>query len=347
MENQITIINPKEFGLEENKALELTVGLNVILNERETLKNAFIDVIDLEITAENLPIFKELRTKFLKNRTLGIVNWHKVNKEVSLRIGQFYDAVKNKEISENEYYENALLEKEKYFENLEKERLKAVHLIRVEKLIPLGYEIGNIDFSGMDVNMFNAILLGAETSHKNKLEAEKQAELARLEVIRLENEQKEKQRLELIELKKQNEIKEKQIELERIESAKLATIEKAKADAELAEANRLAKIESDKQQAILLEQQKANAKLQSELKAKADAEKLATEKIASELKTKELADKKALKAPDKVKMKQWIDSFVFPHCLPIESLEANDIAKLIIEKRNGFIKWANEQINNL
>lgn len=335
MENQITIINPKEFGLEENKALELTVGLNLILNERETLKNAFIDVIDLEITAENLPIFKELRTKFLKNRTLGIVNWHKVNKEVSLRIGQFYDAVKNKEISENEYYENALLEKEKYFENLEKERLKAVHLERVSQLTPFNYEIGNIDFSGMDINMFNAILLGAETAHKNKLEAEKQAELARLEVIRLEDEQKEKQRLELIELKKQNEIKEKELE-----------IQKAKADAELAEVNRLAKIESDKQQAILLEQQKANAKLQAELKAKADAEKLTAEKLASELKAKELADKKALKAPDKDKMAEWINNLELLS-IDLKSKDSKTTATEILTKFAGFKKWANEQINNL
>lgn len=346
MENQITIINPKEFGLEENKALELTVGLTAILNERETLKNAFIDVIELEITAENLPVFKELRIKFLKNRTQGIDKWHKVSKEVSLRVGQFYDAVKNKENSENEYYENALLEKEKFFENEEKAKLKAIHLLRVEKLIPLGYEIGTIDFSGMDENMFNAILIGAEKQYMDKLEAEKQAELQRLEAIRIEAEEKEKQRLELIELKKQNEIKEKQIELERIEAVKIAEIVKAKADAELKEANRIAKIESDKQVAILLEQQKANAKLQAELKVKADAELKAKEDLIVEQRTKELAEKKAAKAPDKEKLNKMLSDLFLP--IPNLSSKESVIAfELISDKFAGFKKWAIEQIETL
>lgn len=347
MENQITIINPKEFGLEENKATEITSGLKTILEERELLKNAYLDVIDLELTVENLPTFKQLRLEIRNNRTKGIEVWHKTNKEFFLTGGRFVDAIKNKEVAENERMENKLMDAEKYFENLEKERLKAIHNLRVEKLLPFNYEIGNVDFSGMDENMFNAILTGAEKQHTDKLEAEKQAELQRLEVLRLEAEEKEKQRLELIELKKQNEIKEKQIELERIEAAKLAAIEKAKADAELKEANRLAKIESDKQVAILLEQQKANAKLQNELKAKADAEKLAAETLAAEQKAKALAEKKAAKAPDKQKLKVWVDSFVFQHSMVLESIEANEVGKLIIDKRNAFIKWANEQINTL
>lgn len=333
MENTPTIINPKEFGLEETKALELTSGLTTSLTERETLKNAYLDVIDLELSDENLPIFKELRLKIVKNRTQGIEKWHKVNKEFFLTGGRFVDAVKNKEIAENERMESNLLEKEKHFENLEKESLKAVHLLRVEKLIPLGYEIGNIDFSGMDENMFNAILLGAETAHKNKLETEKQAELVRLAVLRIEVEEKEKQRLELIELKKQNEIKEKQIEFERIESAKVAEI---------------AKIESDKQVAILLEQQKANAKLQAELKAKSDAEKLEVEKIENEQKDKELADKKEAKAPDRDKLVNWInDVQMSPNDLKVNSIDSQKIADDIHAKFTSFRKWALEQINTL
>lgn len=346
MENQIIIINPKEFGLEETKALELTSGLTTILTERETLKNAYLDVIDLELSNENLPIFKELRLKIVKNRTQGIEKWHKVNKEFFLTGGRFVDAVKNKEIAENERMESNLLEKEKHFENLEKERLKAVHLERIEKLLPFNYEIANIDFSGMDENMFNAILLGAETAHKNKIEAEKQAELARLEVLRIEAEEKEKQRLEMIELKKQNEIKEKQLELERIESAKLADIQKAKADAELAEVNRLAKIESDKQLAIISKQKAEADKLASELKAKADAELKEKQRIESENKAKELADKKAEKAPDKDKMTIWINELELLS-IDLKSKESNATATEILTKFAGFKKWALEQVNTL
>ena len=346
MENTPTIINPKEFGLEETKALELTSGLTTILTERETLKNAYLDVIDLELNESNLEIFKELRIKIRDNRTKGIEVWHKAKKEVFLRGGQFVDAIKKSESAENERMESNLLEKEKHFENLEKERLKAVHLERVEKLLPFNYEIGNIDFSGMDENMFDAILLGAETAHKNKIEAEKQAELERLEVLRIEAEEKEKQRLEMIELKKQNEIKEKQIELERIESAKIQAEAKAKADAELAEVNRLAKIESDKQNAIITKQKAEADKLASELKAKADAELKEKQRIEAENKAKLEAEKKALKAPDKDKLKLMIDSLVLdiPQLKTKESVQSFE---LISDKFAGFKKWALEQVNTL
>ena len=348
MENQITIINPKEFGLEENKALELTSGLTLILTERETLKNAYIDVIDLEVTEENLPIFKELRIKIMKNRTQGIDKWHKEKKEVFLRGGQFVDALKKSESFENETMESNLLEKEKHFENIEKERLKAVHLERVALLIPLGYEIGTIDFSGMDANMFNAILLGAETDHKNKIEAEKQAELERLEVLRIEAEEKEKQRLEMIELKKQNEIKEKQIELERIESAKIQAEAKAKSDAEIAEVNRLAKIESDKQLAIIAKQKVEADKLASELKAKLDAEIKEKQRIESENKAKLEAEKKLAKAPDKERLLKMItDTKLICSSFDFKTKEAEQMESLIIEKFGAFQKWANEQINTL
>lgn len=318
MENKITIVNPKEFGLEENKALELTSGLTTILTERETLKNAYLDVIDLEVSEENLKTFKSLRLEIRNNRTKGIEVWHKTNKEFFLTGGRFVDAIKNKEVAENDRMENALLEKEKHFENLEKERLKAIHNSRVEKLLPFNYEIGNVDFSGMDENMFNAILLGAETNHKAKLEAERLAEEQRLEALRIEAEEKEKQRLEMERLKKENEIK----------------------DAELAEQKRLADIEAKKQADIIAKQQK-------ELKDKADAELKEKQRVEDELKAKELAEKKAAKAPDKMKLSQWVSSFIFPHCLPLESKESNEISNLIIQKRDAFLKWANEQINTL
>jgi len=95
-------VNPTEFGLEPIKAQEMVSGLNTVIAEREVLKNAYIDVIGLEITSENLSTFKELRLKIVKNRTQGIEKWHKTNKAFYLAGGRFVDAIKNKEIAENE-----------------------------------------------------------------------------------------------------------------------------------------------------------------------------------------------------------------------------------------------------
>ena len=50
-------------GLELSEANGLAGGIDVIKYELEVLKNAYIDVIQLEITTENLPVFKDLRKK--------------------------------------------------------------------------------------------------------------------------------------------------------------------------------------------------------------------------------------------------------------------------------------------
>jgi len=56
MENtNLVPVDPKQFGIEETKAVEITSGLKTILAEREVLKDSYEGVITLEITKENLP----------------------------------------------------------------------------------------------------------------------------------------------------------------------------------------------------------------------------------------------------------------------------------------------------
>ena len=98
-------------------------SLAVIQNEREALINAYDDVIELEITHKNIKIFKELRLKIRDNRTKGIEPWHTTNKAVSLAIGRTIDAIKNREVEVNKRMEESLLNAEKHFENLEKQRI--------------------------------------------------------------------------------------------------------------------------------------------------------------------------------------------------------------------------------
>ena len=114
--------NVELFGIEPSKAKEMVGGLDSTLADREVLKNAYIDVIELDITSENLSTFKELRLKLVKNRT-SIETWHKNNKAFYLAGGRFVDAIKNKEIEVNKEMESKLLEGEKFFENQEKEKL--------------------------------------------------------------------------------------------------------------------------------------------------------------------------------------------------------------------------------
>lgn len=303
MENAVTIIDPKEFGLKEENANKMVSGLNPIIEERSALEQIYAIVIKNELTPELLKEARELRLKIRDNRTKGIEVWHKTTKDYFLKGGQFVDAIKRKENVVNELMEAKLSEIEKYFENIETERIKALHTERAEKLTPFGYEIGATNFGLMDDNMFNAILVGAEKTHKDKLELEAKIEADRIEKERLEAEEREKQRIENERLKAENEAKEKQLAAERIEAEKKQAELKAKADAELAEQKRIADIEAKKQADIIAAQKVESDKLAAELKAKADAE--AKEKQAKiDEENKRIADeKKAAKQPDKEKLR--------------------------------------------
>lgn len=112
------------FGIEPVKAKEMVSGLSTTLAERQVLKDAYVDVIELEITTENLPTFKELRLKIMKNRTQGLTKWKEKEKSFYLAGGNFIQAIYNKEVAINEEMESKLLEAEKFFENQEKEKAR-------------------------------------------------------------------------------------------------------------------------------------------------------------------------------------------------------------------------------
>lgn len=166
-------IKPSLFGLQEDEAQNMVSGLQVTFAEREVLKNAFIDIIELPINTENLAIFKELRLKIVKNRTQGIEKWHKTNKEFYLSGGRFVDAIKNKEILVNQQMEEKLMEAEKFFENQEKERVAKLQAERLEKVSPYLESVDGLDLTSMDDYVFDAFFEGS----KSKFEAKKEAKL--------------------------------------------------------------------------------------------------------------------------------------------------------------------------
>lgn len=324
-------IKPETFGLEISKATEMVSGLSTTLAEREVLKNAYIDVIGLEITSETLPTFKELRLKIVKNRTQGIEKWHKTNKAFYLAGGRFVDAVKNKEVLINEEMESKLMEAEKYFENLEKEAKRILNEKRIEIIRPYVEDVAGLDFSDFSDENFDVFVLGKKTRYNERIEAEKQ------EVIRIENE-----RLTEIERKRLEEIENEKIRVENArlqKEAELKEIELQKERKLQAEKEAKIKAESD---AKLEVQRKENARVAKELQDKKDAEiKTENERLA-----KIEADKKAsilaAKAPVKKQLSVWVESFELP-ATPV----INETTLDIMAKFEAFKKWSINQINNL
>jgi len=317
-------VKPELYGLELVKAQEMTSGLSTTIAEREVLKKSYADVIELEITTDTLPIFKELRLKIVKNRTQGIEKWHTTNKAFYLAGGRFVDAIKNKEIVVNQEMESKLLEAEKYFENLEKEKAKLLNESRIEKLTPYVDDITGLDFSPMTDEDFDDYLLGKKTRFENeqkeKLEAEQKAEAERLAEV----ERQKAIELENAKLKAEAELKEKALAEERKLQAEKEAKLKAEADAKLKT------------------EQEAKAKLEAELKSKKDAElKAESERLAKIESDKKEADKLA-KAPVKKQLQQWVNSFEIS--TPIIE---NDLSLEIAKKFEAFKKWSLTEIEKL
>jgi hypothetical protein len=267
-----------EFGINKNEEQSFLKDLNISLKERDILKKEFDVLSKLEVTKENIPLFKELRLKIVKNRTKGIEEWHKVNKAYYLNVGRFLDSYKNKEVFVNKQMEEKLLEAEKHFENLEKERLALIEKQRQalqSKRVDLIYEYLE-DANERDLTKFvdeewdeffelkkNQYYkrLAAEKEAAEKAEQERKKEAERVAEIEAENERLRKQKEEADRVRKIEEEKRKRAEEERIAKDK-AERDKLEAEAKAA-----------RDQAL---------KAQRELEAKAKQEKEAAEKAEKE-----------------------------------------------------------------
>ena len=283
--NELVKVDHKEFGLEESKANELTVGLKTILEERKVLIDSYIETIKLEITEDNLSAFKELRLQIRDNRTKGIEPWHKVNKQFFLTGGRFVDAIKNKEVAENERMEAKLMEAEKYFENLEKERVDKLTAERYESCLPFVNDISLIlpDLGSMPESLWDNYIIGLKASFEAKKAEDKRIEDERIAAEKAEIERQKAIEVENKKLKAEREANEKKQEAERLERERLAKIE----------ADKLAK-----QEALRIAEQE---KKQKEYEYKLKAEREEKERIENELRIKQDCEQKAIEAAEALK----------------------------------------------
>jgi len=328
-------IKPDLFGLEVAKATEMVSGLSTTLAEREVLKSAYVDVINLEITTETLPTFKELRLKIVKNRTQGLDKWKEKEKAFYLAGGNFIQAIYNKELRVNQEMEAKLMEAEKFFENQEKEKARLLNESRIERLKPYVEDTTGLDFAVMTDEDFDDYLLGKKTRFENeqkereveslRIENERLAEIERQKAIQEENER----------LKKEAEEKEKALELERKAQAEKEAKLKAESDAILKDEQEKQAKERAEQEAKLKAEREAKEKLEAEIKAKSDAE--AKAKLEAQKEAEKLA-----KAPIKKQLNVWVNSFI----LPTTNVD-NEASKSIIEKFEAFKKWSLSEVEKL
>lgn len=364
-------IKPETFGLEITEANQLLGGIDIITAELSILKNAYVDVISLEITSENQPVFKDLRKSFTKNRT-SREKLRKAKKFYFLNGGRFIDAIFKNIDAECELMESKLLEAEKFFENQEKEKALALNKERIEKLRPYVEDADKLDLSAMNDYDFDDFLLGKKTRFEAevlaKIEFEKKAEAeAKEKEIHVSRtlllspyfsfiKEQDKDRNwgkfdqetfdnilnKYKNLKEEADKKQKAIEAE---NAKLKSEAEAKEKAlELerkAQAEKEAKIKAENE-AKLKDEQQAKAKLEAELQAKKEAELKAENERLAKLEAEKAEAEALAKAPIKQQLSAWLDSFLVPECTV-----KNETSLLIVQKHYAFKKWAKAEIEKI
>lgn len=378
--NKMELIKAENYGIEKTEATNLTKGLGIVLQERELLIEAFNDVSLLDITTENISIFRELRLKIQKNRTQGITKWHKETKDYFLKGGQFVDAVKKKEEFVNFQMEEKLMSAEKHFENIEKQRLINLHNERFEKVKKYLEEAVNIDFSTMEEDVFNAYYTAKKQAFEDKIKKEQEAE--RLRLLNIELDKKENERIQkaniyfnffkkdfdfrnetdsnfITELSNAQRLNDEHLENQRIEQEKLRleaekqlklrleAEKKAKEEAErLAKERAEIEAEAKKQREIAEEKERQilaeKIRLESELADKKRIEKEAEEARLSGIERQRLEAEKLAKAPIKEQLNKWVNSFNIDE-ISIENEVSNDIKA----KFESFKKWSISQIDKM
>lgn len=266
MENEI-VLSPS--GLEEKQEVEIKNGLSTIIKEREALVESFENVIQEEISEENIPMFKSLRLQIRDNRTKGIEPWHKANKAYFWNGGKFVDSIKNKEVLINQRMEDALMSCEKHFELQEEKRLKDLQEEREGLISGFLFEgEEHREYAKMDDELWKAIFESKKKAHAEHLETEKKAKEERIAREKAEEDARIAMIAENEKLKKEAEAKEK---ADKEEESKRARIDFSRIQAESkAKAIFEAKLKAE---------QDDKQKIEDELKAQKEAE---TARIAKE-----------------------------------------------------------------
>lgn len=324
----IVKINASDYGLEESKATEIKSMFTPMLDKMEELEVEYNEVIKEEITPGLIAKAKALRMKYVKVRT-GTAEIHKELKAFYLKGGRFVDAFKNTQEFASGEKEKTLKAIEEHFENIEREKKEKLKTERIALIQPYVDDVNTYMLGEMSEDGFQKLLAGSKLQYEMRIEAERKAEEERIAREKAEAEEREKQRLENIRLKKEAEEREKAAEAERKKQAEIIAKQKAEADKKEKELR-------DKAEA----ERKAREKAEAELKAKREAEEAEKRALIA-------AEKKAKRAPDKDKLNSFAQSIIDLQRPDVKSEEAMVILEGINNLLGKVVKYINDSTEKL
>jgi hypothetical protein len=344
---ELTIIDPKEFGIEESKAKLISDQFKPMLDKMVELEVEANEVFSLDINdKESAKKAKEVRLKYVKVRT-GTAEIHKAQKAFYLQAGRFVDGWKNTQLFASQGIEEKLEAIEKHIENLEKQRAKDLNDARIERIKPYVEDTTGLDFAPMSDEDFDDYLLGKKTRFENE-EKEREAEALRIKQNRIDTDRRTSRELILLNIEgvKRNN-NNMTYTLKCIENEDFSNVIDMSEILDCSDEQFKKYLDEfistrDENEKFINKQKSENIRLEAELKEKQDAEiKAENARIAKE-KAEKLEAEKLAKAPIKKQLSIWVDSFELPECTTY-----NATSKEISEKFEAFKKWSINQVNNL
>lgn len=283
--NELVKVDMSEYGLTETKAQEVKQVFDAVLATAEHLEAEYNRVCALEVSPEACAEAKSLRLKYVKVRT-GIAKAHQEQKAFYLSGGRAVDGLKNAYTHAVQGNEQKLKEIEAYYERIEEARLAKLNDERATALDPYVDDDAHARvLSGMEEDVFAALLFMAKTKHDERIAAEQKVEADRIAKEKADAEERQR-------IAEENErLKEEAAERERIEAARV--------EAELAANYERDKAEAERLDAEEAERKRIEAEREKERKEAADklaAERAERERIEADAKAKE--DAKAKRAAE-------------------------------------------------
>ncbi len=181
---ELVVIKGEEYGLEEQKAKQISALFTPMLKTMEELEVELNEVLKLPMNEETYTKARELRIRYKKTRT-GTAEIHKKAKAHSLAIGKFLDGWKRTQAFAADVAEERLYDIEKH-EELEKQRKIDVLLEkRAKALKKYDLEVVPDNLGELDTVSWNNYLTGTKVNFTKRKEKEKKEEEDHLENERI------------------------------------------------------------------------------------------------------------------------------------------------------------------
>ena len=264
-------INAADYGLEENKAKQISDMFKPMLDKMTELEVQYNEVIKRPMEPETIQMAHDLRLAYVKVRT-GTASIHKEVKAFYRQGGLFVDGWKNAQIMASQGIEDNLRAIEDHFVNIEKDLIVKLQDERAAKLSKFDVEFIPEQLGEMDQSVWDNYLSGVKMNYDAKIQAEKKTEEDRIAKEKAEVKERERIRLENIRLNKETEERDRrdEIEKERREKEELERLTKERE-------------EREKHEAELEKERQEKERIKAELEAKEETERKTKEEEESRI----------------------------------------------------------------